>query len=176
MISKIIVAPREMIKELIAEEPHKDRVCIISISTPFGDQLSFRDMLDDGVFTDEKIKEFNFHNQVLHLEFDDIDFNPHGYYMPMHFREAAEAWIFARIWHQNYRESEQMTMYVHCDAGISRSAAIGKSISKHWDIPIEYIRRPDPNRHIMKTMAIGLRYLEEGLSPKQQAEKDANPE
>lgn len=175
MLSKIIVVPRERIKPLIAEEPDKSKVCVISISTPYGDQLSFRDMLDDGVFTDEKIKEFDFHNQVFHLEFDDIDFNPHGFYKPMHFRDAASTWIFAKMWHETYRQDEPMTMYIHCDAGISRSAAIGISIASYWNIPIEHIRRPDPNRHIMTTMQMGLRYMEKGLSPKQQKEQDDNP-
>lgn len=172
MIKKIIVVPRDRAIELIGQIPNKERICVISISTPFGNALNFNEFLDDHLFTDEEIREYDFENQVLHLEFDDIDHNPQGYYMPMHFREAVAAWQFASHWHKNYLQDEEITMIVHCDAGISRSGAIGKAIAEKWDIPLTSIRRLTPNRHVTEMMEVGFRYLTEGLSPKQQQAAD----
>lgn len=172
MIKQIIVIPRDRILEMIAQVPNKEHVCVISISTPFNQQLNFNAFLRDFLFTSEETRDFDFDNQVLHLEFDDIDFNPHGYYMPMHFRAAVSAWQFVHLWHEQYLQDEEIILFVHCDAGISRSAAIGKAIAEHWNIPLRSIRRPDPNRHVLKTMQEGLRYVNEGLSPKQQREAD----
>jgi len=172
MITAIRVVPREFILPEIHDNPNKENICVISITSPFGDVENFSEMLRDYVFTDWDTKTFDFDNQVIHLEFDDIDHNPHGYYMPMHFRQAVYCWQFAKMWHDNYKQDEEHTLYIHCDAGISRSGAVGRAISEKWGIPLTSIRRLQPNRTCLREMEIAYRYLEEGLSPKQQREVD----
>jgi len=172
MIKQIIVLPRDRVLEMIAQHPNRELVCVISISSPFNQHLNFNSLLNDYMFTDEETREFGFQNQVHHMEFDDIDHNPHDYYMPMHFRAAVSTWIFAKHWHEEYMQEKEKTLFIHCDAGISRSAAIARSISEEYNIPIRSIRTPHPNRYVMATMKQGLRYLNEGLSPRQQREAD----
>ncbi len=168
MFTKILIVPRRKIGMYLKIQEDLTKVCVISISTPFGDMLNLSKFVNDRMF--EGIKGID--DQVLHLEFDDIDVNPHGVYMPMHFRHAVEILRFFRFWHQEFDVDTERTLIIHCDAGISRSGAIGTFLSETYDIPMEALRRLDPNKHCLRELKTAERFLNTNKSPKEQREED----
>lgn len=108
---------------------------VIVLSRMNAERLSYTDYLSDKVIIsirtpgDEKA-EFDRNNKtikdILYLEFYDINYNSHEIfkgYEPMSDEDAVKIRDFVLKW-----KDEVDTTWVHCDAGISRSAGVAAGI------------------------------------------------
>jgi predicted protein tyrosine phosphatase len=74
--------------------------------------------------------------QVLRLEFEDMEDNP-NYRTAMYAKAFGEPKLFNRRQAQQIKQLvenvEPEMVVVHCEAGISRSAAVAAALSKHYN-------------------------------------------
>jgi len=160
MIKKIIVTPREAILPLIERETDKEHIFVISVSSPFGDMLDFSKYLKDYQFETYNANQsrlFDFDGQVIHLEFDDVITNTHGFYQEMSVRQAYHVLETYDEWSSRFEED--CTLYIHCDAGISRSAGIAEALKRKFPhLIVENLRPARPNNLVIRRIFTALAY------------------
>jgi len=143
---KIIVASREsvcgIIKRLQTDEPD-NKVIVISITDPNSKPVNLPLMGFD----------------VLRLNFHDLDqtypghaiilFNTDMAHQIRNFVEERLDWV-----KNSHRAWDDLTILVHCEAGISRSAAVAGALSKHFlGDDSKFFRTPYlPNRMVYRTL------------------------
>lgn len=126
----------------LIDEPH----VIVSISTP-GDNFA-------------AIKTNDHTQSIIRLRFDDLD-QDHGEAARKYF--GRDVVLFERL------NAEHIAAFVkgheniicHCDAGVSRSAAVGAALSKHYNgDDFWFFKHKCPNRLVYRIMLETLHDLE----------------
>ena len=80
---------------------------------------------------------------LLRLHFDDVERGWQGY-CPMNESDATKIleWLDRHVPHLN-------TLFVHCEAGISRSSAVAQFIGLKYAVFVGGIHKPHPNEHVL---------------------------
>ncbi|MCK9154712.1 MAG: hypothetical protein M0P12_01210 [Paludibacteraceae bacterium] len=82
--------------------------------------------------------------RVLNVEFDDVLFDDGGF-KAVTPETAKEIWNFLfRINKEADEKSKDLTLIVHCGAGISRSGGVGLFASELFEIPYSEFKRLNP--------------------------------
>jgi predicted protein tyrosine phosphatase len=80
---------------------------------------------------------------VLRLHFDDVERGWPGR-CPMDENDAIQIldWLDVNV-------SRLTTLFVHCEAGISRSSAVAQFIGEKYDVWVGGVEKPRPNQHVL---------------------------
>lgn len=83
---------------------------------------------------------------LLRLHFDDVERGWQGY-CPMDESDATKIldWLDRHITHLN-------TLFVHCEAGISRSSSVALFIGEKYDVWVGGIEKSHPNQHVLSML------------------------
>lgn len=87
--------------------------------------------------------------RVLYLNFDDVTDKGDGYLFTMQDALKVKSFVEACL------ENGTTTLYVHCDEGLSRSAAVARALHRHYGLPMgnmEYREGSRPNPHVYGLM------------------------
>lgn len=140
-MKRVLFVPRT-VAEAVEHTPHR-RLGVISITTPGDGEAE----LHDGWVA------------VMRLAFDDVD-APEGADVAFDALMARDIvlWVFAH-------KDEIDMLIVHCDAGISRSAAVAKWVAETFGLPFPE-GYPLYNKRVYRMLVEAARWEEEGCDGK----------